>query len=54
MKKLLITSAAFFAASTALFAQSLTVSAPGYSGAKLFDASLKTKLDQMKFALKRA
>ena len=39
MKKLLITSAAFFAASTALFAQSLTVSAPGYSGAKLFDAS---------------
>ena len=39
MKKLLITSAAFFATSTALFAQSLTVSASGYSGAKLFDAS---------------
>lgn len=39
MQKTILTSAAFFAASTALFAQTLTVSAPGYSGTKLFDVS---------------
>ena len=40
MKKLLIiTSAAFLAASTALIAQTLTVSAPGYAGVKLFDST---------------
>lgn len=39
MKKTILTSAAFLAASTALFAQSLNISAPGYSGAKLFDST---------------
>ena len=39
MKKLLLITAVFTAASTALFAQTLTVTAPGYSGGKLFDAS---------------
>ena len=39
MKKIIITSAAFIAASTALFAQSLNITAPGYSGGKLFDAT---------------
>jgi hypothetical protein len=39
MKRLLITSAASLAASTALFAQTLTVSAPGYAGVKLFDST---------------
>ena len=39
MKKLLLTTAAFTAASTALLAQSLTITAPGYSGGKLFDAT---------------
>ena len=39
MKKTLLTSAAFLAASTALFAQSLSITAPGYGGAKLFDST---------------
>ena len=39
MKKLLITTAVFTAASTALFAQSLSITASGYSGGKLFDAT---------------
>ncbi len=39
MKKTLLTTAAFTAASTALFAQTLSITAPGYSGGKLFDAS---------------
>ena len=39
MKKLLITTAVFTAASTALFAQTLSITAPGYSGGKLFDAT---------------
>ncbi len=39
MKKLLLTTATFTAASTALLAQSLNITAPGYSGGKLFDAT---------------
>ena len=39
MKKLLLTTAAFTAASTALFAQSLNITAPGYSGGQLFGAT---------------
>ena len=39
MKKLLLTTAACTAAASALFAQSLSINAPGYSGGKLFDAS---------------
>ncbi len=39
MKKIIITSAAFLAASSALFAQTLNITAPGYSGGKLFDAT---------------
>ena len=39
MKKTLLTTAAFTAASTALFAQTLSITAPGYSGGKLFDAT---------------
>ena len=39
MKKPFLTTAVFTAASTALFAQSLNITAPGYSGGKLFDAT---------------
>lgn len=39
MKKNLSIIAAFFAVSPALFAQSLSVTAPGYTGGKLFDAT---------------
>ena len=39
MKKTLLTSAAFLAATAALFAQSLSITAPGYSGRKLFDST---------------
>ncbi len=39
MKKLLLASAVFIAASSALFAQSLSITDPGYAGFKLFDAN---------------
>lgn len=39
MKKRLLASAAFTAASSALFAQSLSITDPGYAGFKLFDAT---------------
>ena len=39
MKKLTVIAAAFAAATSALFAQTLNVTAPGYSGAKLFDST---------------
>lgn len=39
MKKPVSITAVFFAATAALFAQTLTVTAPGYAGTKLFDVS---------------
>lgn len=39
MKNLFAISAAFAAVSSALFAQNLTVAAPGFSGSKLFDST---------------
>lgn len=39
MKRHLLNCAAFLAASTALFAQTLSITGPGYSGVKLFDST---------------
>ncbi len=39
MKKLFVITAAFAAIAPALFAQTLNITAPGYSGAKLFDST---------------